>query len=373
MDIRNQILAEKLVNYSCNCAPNDRVWIEATGTHGLELADILVKEVYKAGGLPFVNIAHERIQRSWLMGATEEQIKLLAKYDAYKMEEMQAYIGVRAMENQMEQSDVPEDKKRLYNMFYNKPINIDIRVPKTKWVVLTYPTAASAQQAGMSSEAYETFYYNVCNMDYAKMSAAMDSLVELMQNTDTVHIKGNGCDLRFSIKGIPAIKCDGTRNIPDGEVFTSPVKTSVNGYVTFNAPSQYQGFVFENVRLEFKDGKIIKADGSDSARINKILDTDGGARFMGEFAFGVNPYITRPSKNTLFDEKISGSFHLTPGACYDEAPNSNKSAIHWDLVCIQTKEYGGGEVCFDGEPIRQDGIFTKPSLMALNPENLINA
>ncbi|MDR1688668.1 MAG: aminopeptidase [Clostridiales bacterium] len=369
--VKNQILASNLVNYSCRLKPGERIWIEAVGTEGLSLVDDIVKEVYKAGGVPFVNIVHEKIQRSWLNGATEEQIKFLAKYDVLKMEEMQAYIRVSAMSNQAELSDVPDDKRAMYQLFYNKPVNTDVRVPKTKWVVLTYPSAGSAQQAGKSSEAYEEFFYNVCNMDYKKMGEAMDKLVNVMRKTDKVTIKGPGCDFSFSIKDIPVIKCDGINNIPDGEVFTAPVKNSVNGYVTFNAPSNFQGYTFENIKLEFKDGKIINASANDTERINKILNTDDGARYVGEFAIGVNPYITQPAKNTLFDEKIAGSFHFTPGSCYDEAPNGNKSAIHWDMVCIQTPEYGGGEMYFDGELVRQNGIFVHPELVVLNPENLI--
>jgi len=370
MDQRNQALAHKLVNYSCKLTPDERVWIETTGAGGLCLTELVVKEVYKAGGLPFVNTVHERVQRDWLIGASEKQIRLLAKYDAYKMKDMQAYIGIRSMGNTAEYSDVPDIKRDMYNKFYNKPINIDIRVPKTKWVVLSYPTAACAQEAGMSTEAYEDFYYNVCNMDYGKMSRAMDALVNIMEETDTVHIKGADTDISFSVKGVPAIKCDGTNNIPDGEVFTAPVKTSVNGHIAFNAPSNFQGFTFENIRLEFKRGKVVKATANNSGMLNKILDTDPGSRYTGEFSLGVNPYITRPAKNTLFDEKIAGSFHLTPGACYNDAPNGNKSAIHWDMVCIQTEAYGGGDIYFDGRLIRRDGLFVVPELEGLNPEAL---
>jgi aminopeptidase len=223
----------------------------------------------------------------------------------------------------------------------------------------------------MSCEAYESFYYNVCNMDYAKMSKAMDALVSVMEKTDRVRIKSETTDLEFSIKGIPVIKCDGTRNIPDGEVYTAPVRDSLNGFVAFNTPSHFQGFNFENIRLEFKDGKIINAYANDNDRINRILDTDEGSRFTGEFALGVNPYITRPTGNILFDEKIAGSFHLTPGACYDEASNTNKSAIHWDMVCVQTEESGGGDIYFDGELVRRNGLFVLPELTGLNPENLV--
>ena len=223
----------------------------------------------------------------------------------------------------------------------------------------------------MSSDEFEDFYFKVCNLDYSKMSKAMDNLVKLMDKTDKVRIVGNGTDLTFSIKGIKSIKCDGKMNIPDGEVFTAPVKNSVNGVLSYNTPSLYSdGFTYENIKFEFKNGKIIDASCNDTKRINKILDTDAGSRYIGEFAIGVNPYITEPMKDILFDEKIMGSFHFTPGSCYDEAPNGNNSQIHWDLVCIQTKKYGGGEIYFDDKLIRKDGLFVIDSLKCLNPDKL---
>ena len=227
-----------------------------------------------------------------------------------------------------------------------------------------------AQLAKMSTEAFEDFYFQVCNLDYSKMSAAMDSLVELMDQTDKVRLVGPGTDLTFSIKGIKAIKCAGELNIPDGEVYSAPVRDSVNGVVTYNTPSPYQGFTFENVKLTFKDGKIIEATANNTERINKVFDTDEGARYVGEFAIGVNPYILHPMQDILFDEKIDGSFHFTPGQCYDDAYNGNKSNIHWDLVNIQRPEYGGGEIYFDDVLIRKDGRFVIPELEKLNPENL---
>jgi aminopeptidase len=243
-------------------------------------------------------------------------------------------------------------------------------VNNTKWCVMRYPNESFAQLAGMSTDDFEDFYFNVCNLDYSKMSKAMDNLIELMEKTDKVRIVGPGTDLTFSIKGIPAIKCDGKMNIPDGEVFTAPVRDSVNGVITFNTPAVSEGFTYEDIRFEFKDGKIIGATSNDTDRINKKLNTDEGARYIGEFAIGVNPYILKPMKDTLFDEKIMGSIHLTPGRCYDEASNGNKSAIHWDLVLIQTKEYGGGEIYFDDVLVRKDGLFVVEPLLCLNPENL---
>ena len=285
-----------------------------------------------------------------------------------QMKGMHAYIAIRAGSNTSELSDVPAEKLNLYSRL-TRP-TLDYRVNETKWVVLRYPNSSMAQLANTSLESFEDFYFDVCTLDYRKMSAAMDPLAELMNKTDKVQIKGPGTDLTFSIKGIGAVKCDGLRNIPDGEVYTAPVRDSMNGIISYNTPSEEQGFTYENIVFEVKDGKIVDAKANDTERINELLDVDEGARYFGEFAIGVNPYILHPMKDTLFDEKIAGSFHLTPGMCYEDAPNGNKSANHWDLVMIQRPEYGGGEIYFDDVLIRKDGIFTLPELQALNPENL---
>lgn len=370
MDERLKKLAKTLVNYSCRVEKGENVLINCNGTAPIPLVKEIVKEVYKSGGLPYVEIREASIERELLMDASEEQLKLLADIDSKKMKKMDAFIGVRGDDNSAELSDVPEDKLDMYSKLYSSPVHHDIRVPKTKWVVLRYPTPSMAQSAHQSLESFENFYFNVCNMDYKKMSDAMDKLVDLMNETDKVHIKGEGTDLTFSIKGIPAVKCDGICNIPDGEVYTAPVKDSINGTLSYNTPSEYNSFTFDNVCLKFKDGKIIEATANDNERINKIFDTDEGARYIGEFAIGVNPYITKPMNNILFDEKIMGSFHFTPGNCYEDANNKNKSAIHWDLVCIQTPEYGGGEIYFDDVLIRKDGLFVLEELKCLNPDNL---
>lgn len=369
IDSRITKLAHNLINYSCRLKSGEKVLIE---TIGLEtpLVKELVREAYEVGAVPFVTIKEKAVDRALLMGATVEQLKMMAKYETMRMSDMDAFIGIRSGENSSELSDVPSDKMEAYNKYFWNEVHGKIRVPKTKWVVLRYPSPSMAQMAGMSTEAFEDYYFNVCNLDYGKMSKAMDSLVELMKKADMVRLVGNGTDLSFSIKGLPPIKCDGGCNIPDGEVYTAPVKDTVNGFITYNTPALYQGFTYENIRLEFKDGKIIKATSNDTERINKIFDTDEGARYVGEFSFGVNPYITKPMKDTLFDEKITGSIHFTPGSSYDDCFNGNKSAVHWDLVYIQTPEYGGGEIYFDGKLIRKDGRFVVPELECLNPENL---
>ena len=369
LDPRIKQLAKNLINYSCRIQPGEKILIESIGLEP-PLVKELIKEVYLAGGIPFVTIKNRSIDRTLFMEATKEQLELMAKYESIRMQEMDAYIGIRSGDNACELADVPEEKLKLYSKYFSEPVHSRIRVAKTKWVILRYPTPAMAQLAGTSTEAFEDFYFDVCNLDYSKMSRAMEPLVELMNKTDRVRIVGEGTDLTFSIKGLPAIKCDGERNIPDGEVYTAPVRDSVNGMITYNTSTNYQGFTYSGICLEFKNGKIVKAIANDTERINQVFDTDDGARYIGEFALGVNPYITKPMLDTLFDEKISGSIHFTPGSSYDHCFNGNKSAIHWDLVCIQTTEYGGGEIYFDDVLVRKDGLFVLPELESLNPENL---
>ncbi|MDO4543643.1 MAG: aminopeptidase [Clostridia bacterium] len=364
-------LASGLVNFSCKLQRGENVLIESIGGND-DLVRALVKEVYRAGGNPFLWLSDKAFDRELLMGCNEEQLKLRAEVDAALMSRMHAYIGVRGGFNASETSDVPSEKMNAYMKHYWTPVHGQIRVPKTKWVILRYPTPAMAQMASMSTEAFEDYYFNVCCLDYSKMDKAMDSLKALMERTDRVRLLGpDDTDLTFSIKNMPAIKCAGELNIPDGEIYSAPVKNSVNGVIHYNTPSIQGGFTYENIRLVFKDGKIIEATANDTERINKQLDIDEGARYVGEFAIGVNPYITAPMKDTLFDEKICGSIHFTPGSCYDDCNNGNRSSQHWDIVLIQTPEYGGGEIYFDGVLIRKDGRFVLPELMGLNPENLV--
>ncbi|MBW3114754.1 aminopeptidase [Bacillus sp. MCCB 382] len=368
-DPRIEKLAKNLIQYSVQLQPGEKVLIENFGLQR-ELVTALVKEAYAAGGYPFVSIKDHAVDRALLMGAQEEQYDMIASFEANVMEQMDAYIGLRAGDNISEQSDVPDEKMKIHGNTIGKKVHREIRVPKKKWVVLRYPTSSMAQLANMSTEGFEDFYFDVCNLDYSKMDKAMDNLVELMNNTDKVRLVGEGTDLTFSIKDIPAVKCAGRLNIPDGEVYSAPVKDSVNGVISYNTPSPYNGFTFENVKLTFKEGKIVEATANDTDRINKIFDTDEGARYVGEFAIGVNPFIQHPMQDILFDEKIDGSFHFTPGECYEEAYNGNHSNIHWDMVMIQRPEYGGGEIYFDDVLIRKDGRFVIEELEVLNPENL---
>lgn len=368
-DPRLQKLAQNLVQYSVDVQPGENVLIDMIGSER-ELAKCLIEEVAKRGGRPFVEYSDRSILRSMLLHATEEQLELWSKLDLERMKHMQAYIGVRSGDNASELSDVPDAKMKLYERIYRNPVHMEQRVKQTRWVVLRYPNPSMAQLAQMSTEAFENFYFDVCNLDYSRMEAAMDPLQSLMNRTDRVRIVSPGTDLTFSIKGIGSKKCSGHRNIPDGEVFSAPVKDSVNGTIAYNSPSEYSGTTFQNISFAFENGKIVKAESSDTARLNEILDTDEGARYIGEFAIGFNPYILHPMNDILFDEKIAGSLHFTPGQAYEETDNGNRSSVHWDLVLIQRPEYGGGDIYFDDVLIRRDGLFVIPELQALNPDNL---
>jgi len=370
-DPRYTDLANVLVNHSCKLEPGQKVLIEAFDIP-TDFTVELVKRVAAVGAAPLVSTYHQQVMRAVLQSATEEQMKLLGQVEASRMGAMDAYIGVRGSHNISETSDVPRERMELYERHWWTPVHQEIRVPKTNWVVLRWPTPSMAQAAGSSTEAFEDFYFRVCaGVDYAAMDRAMTPLKDLMDKTDQVHIKGPGTDLRFSIKGIGAIKCSGERNIPDGECFSCPVRDSVNGVIQFNCETLYRGTVFTGIRLGFKNGKIVDATAAGNVdKLNEILDSDEGARYIGEWSLGFNPHVMKPMKDILFDEKIAGSFHLTPGQAYQEAWNGNKSQIHWDMVCIQRPDYGGGEIWFDEKLIRKDGLFVLDPLANLNPDRL---
>lgn len=367
-DPRFDKLAKLLVEYSTALKRGENVLIEAFDAPD-EMTIALVRAVRRAGAVPFTQIHRARVSREIALHATDRQLNLTAIHELARMKKMDAYIAVRGSNNITELSDVPADQMKLLARKM-RPVQ-DQRVRKTKWVVLRWPTPSMAQLAGMSTEAFEDFYFEVCTLDYRKLQPGMKALKALMAKTDRVEIKGPGTDLRFSIKGISAIICGGDRNIPDGEVFSCPVKDSVQGFITFNAPTIYQSIGFDGIRLGFENGKIVEATSNQTKKLNKILDSDPGARYIGEFSLAFNPYVIHPMRDILFDEKIAGSFHFTPGQAYEDADNGNRSQIHWDMVSIQRPDYGGGEIYFDGKLIRRDGEFLPKQLRSLNQSNFV--
>ena len=367
-DHRYDSLARVLTGHSTKLKAGERVLIDISDTPD-EFVIALIRSARAAKADPFVVMHSGRVSRELALGVTGSQAATMAEIDLARLKKMHSYIAVRGSQNISEMSDVPQVKSALLSSKLRPAL--DYRINKTRWVVLRWPTSSMAQQAQMSTEAFEEFFFRVCTLDYGAMIPGMKVLKTLMDRTDRVEITGPDTDLRFSIKGIGSVICGGEHNIPDGEVFSCPVKDSVEGYVTFNAPTLNRGISFDQVRLEFSKGRVVKATANHTKALNEILDTDAGARFIGEFSLGFNPLILHPMRDILFDEKIAGSFHFTPGQAYEVAGNGNKSSIHWDMVCIQRKDYGGGEVWFDGKLIRKDGLFVPSVLQALNPDHLL--
>ena len=369
MDPRFQQLANQLIGYCVELKKDEVVLIDL-----IDIPDhfgiALARAARAAGGIPILEAKHSKLVRETIRDATEKQAELMRDLEMNRMRQVQAYIAIRGSLNANENADVPSEKMSMYSRIL-RPVQ-NYRVNETKWVVLRWPSSSMAQSANMSTEAFEDFYFRVCGMDYEKMSRAMQPLEDRMKSADQVRLTGPGTDISFSIQGIGAKACNGKLNVPDGEVFSCPVRDSVNGVIQFNTPSLYQGTRFENVRLRFEQGKVVEASSNQTEKLNQILDTDEGARYIGEFALGFNPHIMNPMCDILFDEKIAGSLHFTPGQAYEIADNGNRSSVHWDMVLIQRPEWGGGEVYFDGELIRKDGLFVTEDLLGLNPEALLS-
>lgn len=365
-DPRYAKLARLLVEYSIELKPKDRVLIEVFDAPD-EFAVELMRLVRAARAIPIIEVRHGRITREMQRDTHAQHACLVRDLELHRMRKMQAYIGVRGSANATENADVPSDRQTLYARTLRPVLNH--RVNKTRWVVLRWPTPSMAQAAAMSTEAFEDFFFRVCTLDYPKLAKAMVPLLQRMKSADRVRLTAPGTDLTFSIKGIGAKACNGKRNIPDGEVFSCPVRDSIEGVIQFNTPTIYSGTKFEKVRLQFKAGKIIEATANDNHRLNEILNTDPGARYTGEFSLGLNPHILSPMCDILFDEKIAGSIHLTPGQAYQDVDNGNRSAVHWDMVLIQRPEWGGGEIWFDDELVRKDGLFVPKDLRPLNPSH----
>lgn len=367
-DTRLVNLAKMLIHHSVKLKPKERVLIRGH-YNAKPLMKELIDEAYQLGAYPYIEILDDELDKHLALGYEKEQLETAAKWNMQKYEDIDAVIIAYGEENDAEMAEVPMDKHRLRGQAMKE--STFFYVNNRRWVLLNYPTRGLAQKAGMSFSRFEDYLLDVSSVDYQKMNQAMQPLKELMERTDKVRLVAPETDIQFSIKGIPAVVCSGENNVPDGEVFTAPIKNSVNGVIRFNTPCPYQGTTFNNVSLTFKDGKLVKAVSDQLEKMNEIFDTDSGARYIGEFALGVNPLITEPMGDILFDEKICGSLHFTPGEAYEEADNGNRSSVHWDMVLIQRKEYGGGEIYFDDVLIRKDGLFILPELKGLNPDQLI--
>lgn len=358
-------LAKKILEFSCELEEDQHVMLQLIGMNGIGLLRALASHARDMGAIPFIQIEDTETKRILMETGDDNYWKKRAELDQLPlMKKMDAFVGIRASLNIYEQASVSKKANKAYADNFLDPVHFEERVNNTNWVVLRYPSEAFAMNARMPTNEFEEFYYKACLLDYSELAEAMKPLQDRLEITDKIRLEGEGTDIEFSVKGQTWIPCFGKRNIPDGELFSSPILSSVNGVITY-APSVYRGQPFEYVKLEVRDGVVVDSDSSNNEALEDILDTDPGARQFGEFSFGLNPVIEEPMYDILFDEKIYGSNHLTLGNDYEIAPNGNESSIHWDLVCI------GAEVYLDGEKIREGRKFIVDDLKGLNPENLL--
>ena len=368
-DPRLTRLAEILLDHSCQIEPDQNLLIEAVDLPDTGLVCQLIEMAAARGARPLVTWKNNSVLRSLYPAGAKESLTLAGECERFRMQKMDAYIGIRGAANHCTLADVPLEKMDLYQKHWWQPVHLELRVAKTRWVVLRYPTDAMAQAAEMSSQAFQDFFFRVCTVDYRQLQQDLRPLVGRLESADKVRLVGPGTDLEFSIRGMPVVACCGERNIPDGEVFTAPVRDSAQGTIRFNAPSRYQGTRFDGIELTFDKGQIVRATCTgQTEKLNRILDSDPGARYLGEWAIGCNHLVQQPMLDTLFDEKIGGSIHLTPGNAYDDADNGNRSCIHWDLVLIERPEFGGGQLWLDDVLVRADGRFVPQDLAQLNPD-----
>ena len=360
-------LAHTIVNYSLKLKKGSKVKINFPH-EAEEFIEKIIDEADNVGAHVYLEETNARLNAKINEKANVDRIDYLKKKSILEVDEMDAFINIRYTYNDYEDRNVNKD----YLIEYGKRLEEEdkVRIDQREWVLLNYPSQVDAYKSKMTTREFEDFAWDVMTVDYEQMSKDILPLKELMEKTDKVRIISPGTDLTFSIKDLPAIPCTGEKNIPDGELYTAPVKDSVNGTITYNTPSPYRGNVYNHVSLTFENGKIIKATcDEDDNMLNEIFNTDEGARYVGEFSLGFNPKILTPMGDILYDEKILGSLHFTPGKCYADCDNGNVSAIHWDMVLIQREDFGGGKIYFDDKLIRKDGKFVLDDLKQLNYEN----
>lgn len=363
-------LAKNIVNHAIDVKENDKVLISAEEMSCVPLIKEILKEIYFNKGIPVVKFTNFEISALLLENMTEENAYFLSQINMADVKKFDCFINIRCSQNDYEEKNVSSNNLKMLGKYLEK--SNDIKINKKRWVLLNYPSILDSYKAKMKYSDFYNYAIDIMSYDYKLMNNDIYPLKELMENTDKVRITGLNTDLTFSIKGMPIIPCTGEKNIPDGEIYTSPIKDSVEGYITYNTPSPYQGNVYNNVRLEFKNGKIINCSCSnekDNSKLQEIFNTDEGARYIGEFSIGINPLIMHPMGDILFDEKIIGSIHFTPGRAYKDSYNGNDSSIHWDMVLIQRNEYGGGNIYFDDKLVRENGIFVLPELKKLNKKD----
>ena len=358
-DPRHQKLAKVLIHYSLALKPGDKLLIGCPS-----FAEPLIQELYRealrAGAYVRPRIRLEGLQEIFFKEASDEQLTAIPEIEKLEHEFYNVELSIWGSQNTKNLSGI--DPKRIaknreaHSEFFKRDL---YRMAKgeLRWCGTMFPTHAHAQDAGMSLSDYEDFVYNagLLNEDdpvagWRKVHAQQQRVVDFLDQRDEIHIIAPGTDITYKVGGRKWINCAGTENFPDGEVFSGPIEHSVNGTVHFNYPAIYDGNEVEDVRLTFRDGKVIESSASKGLHfLNAMLDTDAGARFLGEVAFGLNYNIKQFSKDTLFDEKIGGTMHMALGASLPESGGVNESGLHWDMVCDLRagKVYADGNLCYE--------------------------
>jgi aminopeptidase len=352
-DPRVKRLAKILVGHSLGVKRGETVLIASSS----ELAKPLVLEVFRevltSGGHPLTGVAFEEMQGIFFRTASRAQLLNLPRTKLYEAKNIDCFVNIMAPINRKALSSV-DPRKMGTRMKALRPIQKTI-VNKKRWILANYPTNALAQEADMSLAEYEDFLYRATNIDWQKVKRKEMKLKRVLDRGRKVRIVGRDTDLVIGIRGRKAIPCYGERNMPDGEVFLSPVENTAEGHIYYEMPAIYQGREVTGIRLRFKKGKVIEAHADKNERfLLDMLETDRGARYLGELGVGVNYGIKNFSKDILFDEKIGGTVHLAVGASYEEAQGKNKSAIHWDMIKDLRK---GGALYVDGKLIQRNGKF----------------
>lgn len=365
-------LAQLLTHHASELVAGDTVIVEAIDFDDDFLA-YLVDYLLLHKIRPIVNIKKQSVMTALAARSSVEDFQRMAEAELSQMKQAKAFIGLRHVHDEAAMTKVSASQRALLLKHFLQPVHYEYRNRNLRWLYLRWPSVLMARHAEMGLADFTDYYFESMLIDYDKMGRAMDHLADFLSNTEQIRITHpNGTDLSFQIKDMPSYSSIGKHNLPDGELFLAPLRESMEGDIHFNIDSVYYGHLFQEVKLSFKAGQVISATSKDNTpALNDILDTDEGARYCGEFAFGLHPGISNPIRDILFDEKMHGSIHLALGNAYPVSDNGNRSAIHWDLILNQCKNYGGGEVWADGVLMRKNGIFVAESLLALNQENIL--
>jgi aminopeptidase len=365
MDARIQRLAETLIHYSIKLKKGQLIQIQGEPA-GLPLIKAVFDEAVRVGAHPCTKIKIADTDEALLKYGSDAQLKYISPVTRTAVSKIDALVAVWGSENTKYLSGVDPKRQALARKSQGpimKKMFKRIADKSLSWVGTQFPTPADAQEAEMSLSEYEDFVYKAGHVHagdpvrhWKKVAREQARLVRILDKIDRLHIRAEGTDLKMRVKGLKWINCAGTEYFPDGELFTSPLESTVEGRIHFSYPACYLGRDVENVSLEFKKGKVVRESaGKNEDYLKAMLNLDKGARFVGEIAVGTNYDIKRFSRNILFDEKIGGTCHLAVGASILEAGGKNHSAIHWDIICDLKK---GGEITADGEVIYRNGKFT---------------